>query len=43
AAGARGVLVPTDRTRPAEIDAAPEVAPDLAAAVDLVLRGGWAR
>ncbi|MFC4907183.1 HAD-IIIA family hydrolase [Actinomadura gamaensis] len=43
AAGARGVLVPTDRTKPGEIDAAPEVAPDLAAAVDLVLLGGWAR
>ncbi|MEV4257907.1 HAD family hydrolase, partial [Spirillospora sp. NPDC049652] len=43
AAGARGVLVPTGRTRPEEIDAAPEVAPDLSAAVDLVLRGGWAR
>jgi histidinol-phosphate phosphatase family protein len=39
AAGARGVLVPTAVTRPEEIDAAPEVAPDLAAAVDLLLEG----
>jgi phosphoglycolate phosphatase-like HAD superfamily hydrolase len=37
AAGARGVLVPTPRTRPEEVAAAPEVAPDLAAAVDLLL------
>jgi histidinol-phosphate phosphatase family protein len=40
AAGARGVLVPTPRTRADEIAAAPEVAPDLGAAVDLLLRGG---
>jgi histidinol-phosphate phosphatase family protein len=39
AAGARGVLVPTDRTLPEEIAAAAEVAPDLAAALDLLLDG----
>jgi len=39
AAGARAVLVPTPVTRPEEVEAAPVVAPDLAAAVDLVLRG----
>ena len=38
AAGARGVLVPTAATLPEEVAAAPEVAPDLAAAVDLLLR-----
>ncbi|GLW67396.1 haloacid dehalogenase [Actinomadura rubrobrunea] len=37
AAGARGVLVPTARTRPEEIRDAPEVAPDLRAAVDRAL------
>jgi histidinol-phosphate phosphatase family protein len=37
AAGARPVLVPTPRTRPDEVAAAPEVAPDLNAAVDLLL------
>ncbi|WP_310740379.1 MULTISPECIES: HAD family hydrolase [unclassified Microbispora] len=37
AAGARGVLVPTPVTLPEEVAAALEVAPDLAAAVDLVL------
>jgi histidinol-phosphate phosphatase family protein len=37
AAGARGVLVPTAVTRPEEIVAAPEVAPDLDAAVTLLL------
>jgi histidinol-phosphate phosphatase family protein len=37
AAGARGILVPTPVTRPEEIAAAREVAPDLAAAVDRVL------
>jgi len=37
AAGARPVLVPTTVTRPEEVDDAPEVADDLAAAVDLVL------
>ena len=39
AAGARGVLVPTARTRPEEIAAADEVAPDLVSAVDLLLDG----
>ena len=39
AAGARSVLVPTPRTRPAEVTAAPEVAHDLHEAVDLLLRG----
>jgi histidinol-phosphate phosphatase family protein len=39
AAGARGVLVPTERTRPEEVAAAPEVAPDLEAAIDLLLDG----
>jgi histidinol-phosphate phosphatase family protein len=37
AAGARGVLVPTPVTRADEIGAAPEVATDLVAAVDLLL------
>jgi histidinol-phosphate phosphatase family protein len=37
AAGARGVLVPTERTRREEIAAAAEVAPDLGHAVDLLL------
>lgn len=36
-AGAVGILVPTAHTRPAEIASAPWVAPDLAAAVDLIL------
>jgi len=39
AAGARAILVPNGITRPEEIAAAPLVAPDLAAAVDLVLGG----
>jgi histidinol-phosphate phosphatase family protein len=39
AAGARGVLVPTRRTRRDEIAAAEEVAPDLVSAVDLLLDG----
>ncbi|MGI8674231.1 MAG: HAD-IIIA family hydrolase [Thermoleophilaceae bacterium] len=39
AAGARGVLVPTDRTLPEEVEAAAEVAQDLPGAVDLVLAG----
>jgi histidinol-phosphate phosphatase family protein len=39
AAGARGVLVPTPRTRAEEVAAASEVVPDLAAAVDLLLDG----
>jgi histidinol-phosphate phosphatase family protein len=37
AAGARAILVPTPVTRQEEIAAAPEVAPDLPAAVDLLL------
>ncbi|MFB4314226.1 HAD-IIIA family hydrolase [Actinomadura sp. 21ATH] len=37
AAGARGILVPTSRTRLEEIARAREVAPDLGSAVDLVL------
>lgn len=37
AAGARGVLVPTPQTRREEIDAAPEVARDLGAAVELLI------
>jgi histidinol-phosphate phosphatase family protein len=37
AAGARGVLVPTERTREEEVAAAAEVAPDLRRAVDLLL------
>jgi len=39
AAGARAVLVPTPRTRPEEVAAAPAVAPDLARAVELALGG----
>ncbi|WP_030168462.1 HAD-IIIA family hydrolase [Spirillospora albida] len=39
AAGARGILVPTGRTRPAEIARAREVVPTLAAAVALILEG----
>jgi histidinol-phosphate phosphatase family protein len=39
AAGARAVLVPTARTRVEEVHAAPQLAPDLTAAVDLVLGG----
>jgi D-glycero-D-manno-heptose 1,7-bisphosphate phosphatase len=39
AAGARGVLVPTPATRTAEVHAAPECAPTLGAAVDLLLGG----
>jgi phosphoglycolate phosphatase-like HAD superfamily hydrolase len=37
AAGAQAILVPTPVTRAEEIAAAPEVAPDLAAAVDRIL------
>jgi histidinol-phosphate phosphatase family protein len=37
AAGARAILVPTPVTRPEEVAAAEEVAPDLAAAIDRVL------
>jgi HAD superfamily hydrolase (TIGR01662 family) len=40
AAGARGVLVPNRATRPEEVAAAPEVAGDLTAAVDLLIGGG---
>jgi histidinol-phosphate phosphatase family protein len=39
AAGARGILVPTARTRPEEVAAAAEVAADLEAAVALLLEG----
>jgi histidinol-phosphate phosphatase family protein len=39
AAGARSIMVPTPVTRREEVEAAPLVAPDLDAAVDLVLRG----
>jgi histidinol-phosphate phosphatase family protein len=39
AAGARGVLVPTPATLTEEVLAAPEVAPTLGAAVDLLLSG----
>jgi D-glycero-D-manno-heptose 1,7-bisphosphate phosphatase len=39
AAGARAVLVPTPVTLPAEVAAAPVVAPDLDAAVEIVLDG----
>jgi D-glycero-D-manno-heptose 1,7-bisphosphate phosphatase len=37
AAGARGILVPTPATLPEELAAAPEIAADLAAAVERVL------
>lgn len=37
AAGARGILVPTPQTLPYEVEAAEEVADDLAAAVDRVM------
>ena len=37
AAGAAAVLVPTDRTEPEDVRRAPLVAPDLEAAVDLIL------
>jgi histidinol-phosphate phosphatase family protein len=40
AAGARAVLVPTPATRADEVHIAPEVVPDLAAAVDLLLGDG---
>jgi HAD superfamily hydrolase (TIGR01662 family) len=39
AAGARGILVPTARTLRQEIQTAGEVAPDIAAALDLALSG----
>lgn len=38
AAGATGILVPTEQTLPAEVAAAPAVAGDLPGAVDLILR-----
>jgi D-glycero-D-manno-heptose 1,7-bisphosphate phosphatase len=38
AANARAILVPTPKTRREEVDAAPEVSPDLLAAVEKVLR-----
>jgi HAD superfamily hydrolase (TIGR01662 family) len=41
AAGARAILVPTPVTRPEEVRAAPVVAADLGAAVDLALAGRW--
>jgi len=37
AAGARAILVPTPATRPEEVANAHQVAPDLRAAVDLLL------
>jgi histidinol-phosphate phosphatase family protein len=39
AAGARSILVPTTRTRPAEVQSARQVAPDLLTAVDLLVGG----
>lgn len=42
AAGARPILVPTAVTRPGEVAAAPETAPDLHAAVDRLLGVGTA-
>ena len=39
AAGARGILVPTERTRAEEIAAAPEVASSIGEAVELLLGG----
>jgi HAD superfamily hydrolase (TIGR01662 family) len=39
AAGAQAVLVPTPRTRPEEVAAAPAVAPDLPTAIELALAG----
>jgi histidinol-phosphate phosphatase family protein len=38
-AGARAILVPTSKTRAAEVAGAPEIAPDLAAAADRVVGG----
>jgi len=43
AAGALGILVPTDRTLAEEVAAAPLVAADLAGAVDMVLERACAR
>jgi D-glycero-D-manno-heptose 1,7-bisphosphate phosphatase len=42
AAGARGILVPTELTRQTEVDAATEVAPDLTSAIALLLAGSAA-
>ena len=39
AAGARGILVPNDRTLRPEVQAAPEVAPDITIAIELALSG----
>jgi hypothetical protein len=39
AAGARGILVPTERTRPEEVALAREVAANLEAAIELLLKG----
>ncbi|MDQ4036812.1 MAG: HAD-IIIA family hydrolase [Actinomycetota bacterium] len=41
AAGAVGVLVPTSATRPAEIEQAPLIEPDLTSAADRILAGAW--
>jgi HAD superfamily hydrolase (TIGR01662 family) len=41
AAGARGILVPTPETRPEEVANSAVVAPDLATAVEALLRGAW--
>jgi len=41
AAGARGVLVPTAETLRVEVEAAPETAPDLWSAVQLLLTTPW--
>jgi HAD superfamily hydrolase (TIGR01662 family) len=41
AAGAHGILVPTDVTRPEEVDRADQVRPTLDAAVDSILGGTW--
>ncbi|MBO0745235.1 MAG: HAD hydrolase-like protein, partial [Candidatus Dormibacteraeota bacterium] len=41
AAGARGVLVPTEATRTEEVTAAPAVAEDLDRAMTTLFGGGW--
>ena len=41
AAGARAILVPTRQTRPEEVRAAPQCAPTLTDAVDVVLAGRY--
>ena len=43
AVGARAILVPTSATRPEEVAEAPEVAPDLETAVDLLLSPAHSR